>query len=466
MLLNMTTMPPIRDHAYYSVGEHKGNNRIWLQGTNLVRSNFSKGVDYEVIQEPESNALLLRLINVASKGTRIVSGKKKSNLPDISPIIDLANSSITQFVGTATKVRADFANGYIRISIFHLDMSIYHREQSLLNNLRQGFITKGVLCCGIGVSAAASDEAFVEAGIEPRTEFVIDREPRYLEAFTQNNPAYKTTTVTIEGLLEDVEPSLLSCINMLIFSLGCTGHSKSGKAKNNNKHAEDHKTDATAILGLIRIIDQLKPAILASENVVEAKDSATYSLLKGILVACGYVISEIVLSTKDTGTVEDRHRWWFVATSKGLPTVDLSQFPEFESQYKTFADVKEDVPLDSPTWKSEKVKLDRAAANKAKGKNFGFTVIKDTDTNIKVCGRGYQKDRNSEPHVSDGNGRVRLLTTTELANAQNVPVALIKDITPGTAYEGLGQGVDYFQAKGISQRLIEDVLLKFTSPGR
>ena len=459
----MTTMPPVQDHSYYSIGEHKGNNRIWLQGGNLVRANFIKGVDYEVVEMPEDQSLILKVVGKASKETRVVSGRKKHNLPDITPIIDLSNSSITRFVGTATKVRADFADNHIRISIFHLDMSIYHREQSLLNNLRQGFITKGVLCCGIGVSAAASDEAFMEAGIEPRTEFVIDREPRYLEAFTQNNPAYKSNTVTIEGSLEDVEPSILKAINLLMFSLPCTGHSKAGKAKNRNKHAEDHKTDAMAILGLIRMIDQLKPALLASENVVPAKDSATYVLLKGMLEACGYVISEVTLSTKDTGTVEDRPRWWFVATSKGLPSVDLSAFPEYESEYKKFADIKEDVPLDSPDWRCEKVKLDRAAANEAKGNKFGFNVIQADDKNIKVCGKGYQKDRNSEPHVSNGKGQVRLLTTTELAKAQNVPLGLIKDITPGTAYEGLGQGIDYFQGKGVSKRLIEDVLLQYTT---
>jgi DNA (cytosine-5)-methyltransferase 1 len=188
--------------------------------------------------------------------------------------------------------------------------------------------------------------------------------------------------------------------------------------------------------------------------------SATYTLLKGILDACGYFVNEIVLDSDNTKSVENRKRYWFVATSKGLSKVDLTQFPQFQKEYSTVADILDDVPSDSRLWKSTAEKVRKAAVNKALGKNFGFNLINPHEVeHIGVCGRGYQKDRASEPHIQGENNTMRLLTVNELAKAQSTPIHLVDGIIDGVAYEGLGQSIDYRQCLGVFDVISKQVLL-------
>lgn len=444
-------------HAYYTIGENKGKPRIWLQGGNLNASGFTKGEYYDVVFDVDSGEIIYKITDSPTKSSRVVSGRV-NKVGKVSPIIDLATFSIVDVTKSAQKVRADFYTGEIRVSIHHMEVKQQEREQRLVNNMKSGEVTKGVLCCGIGVSAAAGHDGLAMNGIKARTEFIIDRERKYLDVAQQNNHAVSSCTRVFEASLEEIEPHLLGFVDMLSFSLPCTGHSPSGKAKNKISVAEEHPLDAIAILGLIRIIDACQPSILISENVVPAMTSATYILLKAMLNACGYNVSEVVLDSNNTQSIENRRRYWFVATSKGLNTVDLTQFPSFEKQYNTLGDLMESVPNDSPMWKSTAEKIRKAAVNKENGKNFGFNLITSDAERIGTCGKGYHKNRATEPHIKGDGDTMRLLTVNELAKAQSTPLHLVKDTIDGVAYEGLGQSIDYRQCLGIFDVISKQVL--------
>lgn len=454
----MNNTNEILHHGYYTIGENKGKPRIWLQGGNLEAVGFNKGVDYEVIYDFELRTITYLVTKESSKDTRVVSSKTNKK-GKVSPIIDLSSLTIADIAGDAEKVRADFKYGSVVISLHHMDIKRQEREKSLADNLNSGEVTKAVLCCGIGISTAAAHDGLAANGIKSRTTFIVDRERKYLDVAMENNHALDPFTRVIEASLEEVEPSIIPRVNLLQVSLPCTGQGASGKAKNKIKFAEEHPVDAMAILGLIRFIDACQPAVIISENVVPAMTSATYILLKGMLGSCGYNVNEVVLDSEQTKSMENRRRYWFVATSKGLNQVNLSQFPSFEKEYATLGEMLENIPSDSPMWKSTEEKVRKAALNKENGKNFGFNLVDHDAEFVGVCGKGYQKDRASEPHIKGDNNTMRLLTVSELAKAQSTPLHLVNNAIDGVAYEGLGQAIDYRQGTGIFDMIAKQVLL-------
>jgi DNA (cytosine-5)-methyltransferase 1 len=440
--------------GYYKIGENKGNKRIWIQGCNLTAANFTRGNNYKVVYNYDTKIIILTLSDGVTG--RKVSGRKK---PDgsYSPIVELSNASLVDVTGGAKRIRADFYENEIHITIHHHEAARFMREESLKKNLHNGIITKGVLCAGIGVSAAASHDAFIDSGIKSSTEFVVDRERKYLDTLVQNNHIVTNDTQIFEATLEEIEPSLLKPINLLEVSLPCTGHSIAGRSKLGLKYAEEHSTDATAIFGLIKIVESCNPAVIVSENVTQARDSTTYILLKGLLELLGYNISETELDNENTKALQNRKRYWLVATSTGLTNVDLTSFPKFETRYNKLSDMLDDNIPDA-MWRSTAEKIRKAAVNKANGKGFGFNLVTGDVTTISTIGKGYQKSRATEPHLAGDNDTMRLLTPIEICRSQCIPTHLIANTVAQTGYEGIGQSIDYRQGYGITQLIVKSIM--------
>lgn len=341
------------------------------------------------------------------------------------------------------------------------------REESLRSNLSSGLLTKGVLCAGIGISTAASTDGMMACGVNSYTSYIIDREHQYLEVAYENNHAVSEKTKIIKGSLEEVEADVISNTNEISVSLPCTGQSPSGKSKLKIKLAELHPVDATALFGAMNIIRSGNPAAIISENVVPAKNSVTYQVFISMLILMNYTINEVTLNRSNTNSFENRDRYWFVATSNGLPQANVAAyFPSFKKTVHTLNDIMEDIPSDSKMWKSSAEKIRKAAVNKANGKNFGFNLVDSNVTSIGVCGKGYQKDRASEAHIAGKEGFMRLLTTKELALSQSVPLHLISNQTANVCYQGLGQGIDYRQGAGVSIAIAKGVYRKIISNDR
>jgi DNA (cytosine-5)-methyltransferase 1 len=388
----------------------------------------------------------------------VVSGRKNTN--GYVSIIDLASADLIDVTNGAKKVRADFYENQIIISIHHLDKKQLERESRLIKSLKNGFVKKAEVCVGIGVSCAAVHDGFKDMGIKARTEFIVDRERRYLDVAKKNCHAIDEATTIFESSLEEVEVELLGFVDVLGVTLDCSPHGGGSRAKTGNKIAEEHEKSALGIIGAIKVIDACQPSVIYSENILGAKDSASYLLLKGMLKLQGYNVNEVVLDSKNTGSIENRKRWWMVCTSLGLPEVNLNNFPEFPRQFNTLSDLLEkNIP--ESMWKSTDEKVRKAAENKENGKNFGFNLIDGSAKSIGVCGKSYQKNRSSEPHIKGLNNTARLLTVKELCLAQSSPLNLVNGIPNSEAYEGLGQSIDYRQGVGIGRIIARDVFSNF-----
>ncbi len=433
--------------SYTKVKDHKGSKRLWIEGVRLKDCGFEAGVYYD--REFDSGVIKLTL---NKGGAYKVSGRKKSN--KIVPIIDICKKDLEFDVGTRVEVK--FYCGAIIISAHHEDLSQERREKRLKDNIKSGTILEGSACTGIGVSALAIHESLEDAGFKASLSWVIEREGKYIQVASDNNPAVDPSTVLFEASLEEIKPELLTEVDLLSFSLPCTGHSKSGKTKNAISVAEAHPTDATAIFGIREVIRKSNPAVISSENVKEAKNSASYLLLKAELQRLGYVIFEYILNGKEAGTLEHRERYLFTAVSKGLSNlVDFLRIRPQKRQYENLGEVLETIPDTDPRWSDNEYLKTKESADIAAGKGFRRQLVNEKSVKVGCIGRHYNKRRSTEPFVVREDGKERLLTPLEHAKVKGIPEMLVDGVAVTTGHEGLGQSVLYPHVKSIMQPIVE-----------
>lgn len=440
-------------HTYTKVAPHRGKKRIWLQGLRLAEAGFEKGASYRIDYDMEQGFIELILDD---SGDRRVSGKK--NGEGFQPIIDICNADVVDVTQGEERVRVDFAKGYIRVSIHHQVSKQRERELRFARNLNVGGLTEGTLCAGIGVATAAVHQGLSEQGITSTVSWIVDRERRYLQVACDNNNALDGHTVLFEATLEELEPELLSPVDVMQVSLPCTLHSKSGKAKVKRSVAEAHD-DATSVFGFLRVIEAVNPGVIISENIVDARNSATFVLIKGMLELLGYRIHEFVLDSEQAGSFEQRTRYWFIAVSSGLPQVDASKMPAFKRKYLTLGQLLEPVAIDDLSWSDNTYLKTKAEQDELAGKNFKRHLVNDDSTYVKCMGRFYWKKRSTESMLVREDGQERLLSPVEHCRVKDIPESFIQGVSSTTAHEGLGQSILYGQGRGIGQLVARDVCL-------
>ncbi|WP_052692289.1 DNA cytosine methyltransferase [Teredinibacter purpureus] len=445
-------------HSYTKVAPHRGKKRIWLQGLRLSDCGFDKGSKYRVDYDEDYGFIELIL---DEDGSRLVSGKKQGE--GYSSIVDICNEEVVTITKGQESVRVDYAKGYIRISIHHHASKRIEREKRLKQNAEKNSIKKASLCSGIGVAALALHQGLSEMGVNSNVSWVVDRESKYLQIAKNNNPILKDAVI-YESSLEELEPNLLEPVDLLQVSLPCTGHSKSGKTKNKSLSgqtefiAENHATDATAVFGLMRVIEHVNPAIIVSENVVDAKNSATYCLIKGMLELLGYGLLEVDLDAKQAGSFEKRTRYWLIATSIGLNKPYIDDIPVYERQYRYLTELIENTDMPDSAWSDNQYLKDKAVRDDNAGKGFKRNLVSEVSTSINCIGRHYMKRRSTEPMITRVDGKERLLSPVEHSRAKGIPETLIENTAATLAHEGLGQSILFNHARGIGCMIAKNIL--------
>lgn len=355
------------------------------------------------------------------------------------------------------RIRAVLAAGEIIFDLAPVEVAKHDREARLMANLAEGTLQEATLCTGGGVSTWALKEGLAQAGVQAHVDWVVDRDGRYLEVASQNNPAITDKTRLYEASLEEVETSALTPVDILQVSLPCTGHSNSGKAKRKLSAAEEHPTDALAVYGLLRILEAVQPSIVVSENVTQAANSASYAIIRAYLLAQGYNITERVLTGEDAGTVEHRDRYWLCAISAGLDAAgfDLDVIQPEPQQHATLGEIMESVPAGDPAWKDFAYLAAKAERDAAAGKGFARQLVDASSTKVGTIGRGYAKARSTEPFICRADGKQRLLTPVEHARAKGIPEGLVANTSSTLAHEVLGQSILFPHARAIGRAIAE-----------
>lgn len=432
-MTSLSVSNQIKDCYYKSIAEHRNSKRIWLDNARLENLGFAHGTHIRISHDLQRQQVA---IVPDQKAQKIVAGRRKNGA--VKPIIDYMNRELAP---AGSRIRVLMMPNLIIITLHHEDQARWDRELRL-REVAAGrkVMTEGTLCAGIGVSTLAAHEALSQSGIISRVQWMIDIEQKYLDIAASNNSAVTPETQLICGALEEVETDLLSKVDFMSVSLPCTGFSPSGRSRNKLRFGEEHATAATAVFGFMQIVKHSNPAVIVSENVKEAKDSATYSLIKGELKRLGYELEEVILDGNDAGTLENRTRYFLIAVSKGL--VSEFSFSSLVPQariYERMGDIEDRVPEDE--WRTfpyleEKEKRDIAA-----GKGFRRQFFNNESKSIGCITRGYAKIRSTDPMWIREDGLQRPLTAKEHAKAKLIPVDLIKGVSKTLAHEGLGQSV-------------------------
>lgn len=430
---------------YTTVAKNTKGGRIWIEGEALRNAGFAPNKRYRV--KYDENHLELRLSN---KGERNVS--KRTRFQEVFPIIDINNQRVLEIFEEDTPIVCHVERGVIRISIHKIRELKEKREAQYLEKLKQGApLNESALFVGGGISAHAIHQGLKESGVKSNIDTIAELESAYLQIAQRNlGPVY-----SIKSRIEDIETRFIRNSDILSFSMPCTGHSTQGKTSNKIKCAEEHKDANTAIFGVVNYIVHSNPAIMISENVIQAKTSATYILLKAELNRLGYDIFEYDLDEKMAGSIEKRRRYWFVAVSKGLNKLsrfDKISIPMFEKQYKTVSNVLK--ARKDEKWMAESYFDKRLKKNKESGRNFAPSFVTSSDSQTNVIPRNYTKRQISNPHYHDAkSGKIRLFNPIEHARLKGIPSKLIKNVTDTRAHEILGQSILYNHARGIAQMI-------------
>ncbi len=433
--------------------------RIWLQGEILTRNGFTKGVNYTRKEDKETGTITL---SVNEHGSKVVSGKIRNKV--VSPLIDIVNNAITEVAQGASELSIEMREGEIILSVPHLRSKQAQRESAFRQHTQEGQLTEGTFCVGIGMATLGLKQGFAKHGITMSSKWIVDREARYLDVALRNNPAVTSDTQVFNMPLESLDVSKLSQVDIAQFSLPCTLHCKSGKSKNKLALAEQHSTDATAMYGLMKSFETVNAAIYVSENVTEAQDSATYILIKSTLQVLGYDIYETILNNEQSGSFENRNRYWFVAVSSGLDINKDILVPTYPRQYERFAELMDAVADNDEAWSDNTYLKEKAIRDAAAGKGFAKRqLINEDTTQVGVINRHYTKRQSTPPMVIRAiDDKERLVTVNEHARVKSCDPMLVANTPMTTAHEGLGQGVDMNQAIGLAEFIAMAICLNTT----
>lgn len=442
------TSPVALQHSYRKVGDHRGTKRIWLDGLKLNAAGFEYGASITVDFQSDTGVYKVFL---DENGDRTVSGRKNPKTGKVKPIIDLTGEYVAAIGKNVKRVRVDFFHGELFISVHHHDKKQVEREEAFVANISKGCITKGTLCSGIGIAAAAISDGLADSGIKSKTLWAVDRESKYLQVAVDNNYSFSKETTVIHSTLEELEEELIPQTDVVQFSLACTSSSKSGKAKNKNELAEEHDTDATGLFGLMRVAKTANPAIWVSENVVEAKNTATYVLIRQMFSLLGYKIFECTLDETQAGSLEARKRYWFIAVSKGLPDLDLEELMVYAKQYNSVEEILEADEVTANLWQKHEYLDAKEKRDIERGVNFRRNLVNKDSTTVGTIGRFYNKRRSTEPFMCNADGLERLFTPKEHARLKNIPELLVEGVVDTIAHEGLGQSILFNHGRGIGR---------------
>lgn len=431
--------------SYVKVGANKGQRRIWLESKRLEENGFAPGEAFRTILDIDAKTLTLEIDLFGDR--RVCSRKRKLKTgTSTNSIVDLCSSELTDFVGDYDRVRVDYFDSRIVVTLHHEDVARIERESRLKRSVAAGEIHTGTLCAGAGISTAAVHDGLMRAGLNSKCNWMVDSDQRYLEIADRNNHAVTPETQFFVGTVEELESDLLTPVDLLNVSLPCDIHASCGKAKKGLKVAEQDSS-ITSVFGLISVLRAVNPSIVVSENVVEASSSTAYMMIRAELRRLGYVISESILDEQHGGALETRRRYWFVAVSSGLGSVNLSDLTLPEKPFKTVSDVLDNDYL--PEFRDYEYLDAKERRDLEAGKNFRQNIVTAEDMSVGTMGKGYAKVRSTEPRLEGEEGKTRLFSVTEACRMRLIPEHLLGDCGFTLGHEAGGQSILYEHGSGV-----------------
>lgn len=443
------------------IGENRGRPRIWLQGSKPALAGFLPGVRFRIRKDEQRTMLVLEH---DVHGDRIVCRKVVGESE--VPVIDINSLEVLSIFQGFSAVRIVVQEGCIRILPVAVEIAKKERLKRVVAKLASGEpLSCGSVSHGGGILDHALHAGIEAAGVKTRLALANEIRPELLEHARTHNDIWDSGTVALAAPLQELvfdswAMSKLPRTELLFGGLPCSGASLSGKAsKHGAGHAEAHPEVGHLVVAFLALIARVSPAIIVLENVKGYASSASMCILRNQLRDFGYVVHETVLRAQEFNTLEGRDRMCMVAVTEGLE-FDLERLVKPDAAPSFVGDILEDVPLDSDAWSSMQGLKDKEERDRAAGKGFTMNIVTAASTKVGVLGKGYARQRSTEPKLQHPTepSLLRSFTPSEHAALKRVPVGLIKGLGYTIAHEVLGQGVCYEPFRAVG-KLIGETLI-------
>lgn len=173
---------------------------------------------------------------------------------------------------------------------------------------------------------------------------------------------------------------------------------------------------------------------------IRQKIDAGLPLSVGSVSHGGGILSKAIHDGLNLGNVSSK--LVFANDTRGMEfSMDAIERPA--PQAVKLGDVMEQIPEDDPRWSEMgylKAKQERDIAD---GKGFKMQIVNAESGQVGTIGKGYSKNRSTEPKVSHPTNPdlLRLLTVGEHAGVKGIDPKLISGLCNTTAHEVLGQSI-------------------------
>ena len=449
----------MQSFSEHKIGQNKGVPRVWIEGRQPANAGFLPGVRYTVEVKREKKSLVLRLI---SNGERVVSGKDKDG--NAIPIIDLNSNELLSVFAGLDRIRVIALDGELHL----LPLASQIRKEERLDRLKEKIakglpLSVGSLSHGGGVLSLAMHDGFREGGLNTHLAFANDIRPELLEHASQVNPAWSKKTVAVAAPMQELAfdhwtAAHLPSVDVLEAGIPCEGASLSGRAKNGTACAEAHEDVGHLAVAFLSIIARVNPAVVVLENVPPYQGSASMWIIRHQLRDLGYKVNETLLDGAEWNTLEHRKRMCMVAVTEGID-FDFAELQKPEPKALRLGDVLDDVALDDASWSPMGYLKDKAVRDAEAGKGFAMQIVTPDSEKVGTIGKGYQKNRSTEPKVQhpENPDLLRLLTPEEHARVKGIWERLVHGVSKTLAHEILGQSILPAPFKAIAALIAQKI---------
>lgn len=442
-----------------NIGSNRGAPRIYLDIQVLAHAGFGPGVRYSRSQD----AVGRRLVLTVSEGGQY-KVVKKERADKVFPVIDISgNAAFSPFEGLEA-VRIVIQEGRITILPIASELNRVKRLERLKISMESGTISTASLSHGGGILDHAAEAGLKDAGVSASMAFANEINEALLDHSSCHNEVWNSGSVGIAAPMQEVVQdewlmSKLPNTDLLCVGIPCSGASKAGAAKRGLNMMESHPEVGHLAASLLMVIQRIQPALVVVECVKEYQNTASAQIIRQHLRDCGYDIGEVILSSRDFGCLEDRIRWFMVAATRGVE-VDLSDIVPRLVSVPRVSQILEDVPEDSPEWRSFDYLHDKRERDEEKGNGFRMQFVSPVDSSVPVLRKGYHKGGSTDPllvHPSNPSLK-RLFTPLEHARIKQIPEHLIQDLSKTSAHQLMGQSVIYSPVRRLFERIGQSLL--------
>ena len=411
---NPTTSKVLRRSAA-TLGENRGNPRVYLQGRWLARAGFTTGES--ILAEFNNGTLTLRLDDA---GDRTVSGKSRPGTSPSVPVIDINTTQLRDALGHARDLKVVTRQGTITITP---SKTAQHRARRVRNGL------EGSVFAGGGLLTLAGRQAGFTCA------WAIELNERYAAHFEARHPEAVMHNMSVH----EVDGRELQQVELMTIGLPCEPFSACRNGRTGIV-PEDH-ANGDLVYSALRLVEEVAPYTVVLEEVPGFLKSGAGFILIGALRRMGYTVEAKVINPRDYGELAGRKRAVVIAT-----TDDAVVWPEPRRCTKRLGDILDDVMPDDEAWWNEESKawwFKHGRTQRAKGNGFAGKVMTPETDSVPCIPKRYFNQQGQNPVVAHPTvaDTYRWLSVSEVAKLHGVSGTYMAGLPKTLAGEMLGQGV-------------------------